>query len=291
VRRRSAEGKAPDGCDGNQLAQSSGCLTKNPLRRGERGPANRCRSRHEALPDAHCRRMGRRCGRRDVRDRKSLSRRDGGRSCHVARHTMSIARSKPPATPFGTRAGAASPLRREALSCAASPISSLPKRTAWPRSKTRDNGKLITEMRAQLRYIPQCSIISAVWRTRSKGASSHRQARHDQFHSRGAVGRRRSDHAVEFAVDAGHVETRAGARAGNTVVWKPSEFSSVSALEFGHLFEKAGFPPGVVNIVTGFRLGNRERLARTRRSRRSPSPAVTAPARAFMSLRRGRSNR
>ena len=40
--------------------------------------------------------------------------------------------------------------------------------------------------------------------------------------------------------------------AGNTVVWKPSEFSSVSALEFGQLFEKAGFPPGVVNIVTGF---------------------------------------
>ncbi|MGW8368540.1 MAG: aldehyde dehydrogenase, partial [Gammaproteobacteria bacterium] len=40
--------------------------------------------------------------------------------------------------------------------------------------------------------------------------------------------------------------------AGNTFVWKPSEHSSVSALEFGKLFEQAGFPPGVVNIVTGF---------------------------------------
>jgi aldehyde dehydrogenase (NAD+) len=40
--------------------------------------------------------------------------------------------------------------------------------------------------------------------------------------------------------------------AGNTVVWKPSEFSSVSALEFGRLFAEAGLPPGVVNIVTGF---------------------------------------
>jgi aldehyde dehydrogenase (NAD+) len=39
--------------------------------------------------------------------------------------------------------------------------------------------------------------------------------------------------------------------AGNTVVWKPSEFSSVSALVFGELFARAGFPPGVVNIVTG----------------------------------------
>ena len=40
--------------------------------------------------------------------------------------------------------------------------------------------------------------------------------------------------------------------AGNTVVLKPSEHSSVSALVFGELFEKAGFPPGVVNIITGF---------------------------------------
>ncbi|TIW03687.1 MAG: aldehyde dehydrogenase family protein, partial [Mesorhizobium sp.] len=40
--------------------------------------------------------------------------------------------------------------------------------------------------------------------------------------------------------------------AGNTVVWKPSEFSSVSALFFGRLFEKAGFPKGVVSIITGF---------------------------------------
>ncbi len=40
--------------------------------------------------------------------------------------------------------------------------------------------------------------------------------------------------------------------AGNTLVWKPSEHASVSALEFGKLFAEAGFPPGVVNIVTGF---------------------------------------
>src|SRR3984885_2420088 len=34
----------------------------------------------------------------------------------------------------------------------------------------------------------------------------------------------------------------------------------VSALEFGRLFEKAGFPPGVVNIVTGFGSELGERL-------------------------------
>ena len=38
---------------------------------------------------------------------------------------------------------------------------------------------------------------------------------------------------------------------GNTVIIKPSEFASASTLEFGKLIEKAGFPAGVVNIVTG----------------------------------------
>jgi aldehyde dehydrogenase (NAD+) len=40
--------------------------------------------------------------------------------------------------------------------------------------------------------------------------------------------------------------------AGNTVVIKPSEYTSASALEFMRLVEAAGFPPGVVNVVTGF---------------------------------------
>jgi aldehyde dehydrogenase (NAD+) len=40
--------------------------------------------------------------------------------------------------------------------------------------------------------------------------------------------------------------------AGNTVVLKPSEFTSASLLEFVKLVEAAGFPPGVVNVVTGF---------------------------------------
>jgi acyl-CoA reductase-like NAD-dependent aldehyde dehydrogenase len=40
--------------------------------------------------------------------------------------------------------------------------------------------------------------------------------------------------------------------AGNTVVIKPSEFTSASVLEFMRLVEDAGFPPGVVNVVTGF---------------------------------------
>lgn len=39
--------------------------------------------------------------------------------------------------------------------------------------------------------------------------------------------------------------------AGNTVVFKPSEHSSFVGLEIGNIFEKAGIPKGVLNIVTG----------------------------------------
>ena len=40
--------------------------------------------------------------------------------------------------------------------------------------------------------------------------------------------------------------------AGNTTVIKPSEYTSVSTLEFMKIVEKVGFPPGVINVVTGF---------------------------------------
>jgi aldehyde dehydrogenase (NAD+) len=39
--------------------------------------------------------------------------------------------------------------------------------------------------------------------------------------------------------------------AGNTVVLKASEHASAPMLEFAKVFEEAGFPPGVLNIVTG----------------------------------------
>lgn len=40
--------------------------------------------------------------------------------------------------------------------------------------------------------------------------------------------------------------------AGNTVVIKPSEITPLSTLRIGELMREVGFPPGVVNIVTGY---------------------------------------
>jgi acyl-CoA reductase-like NAD-dependent aldehyde dehydrogenase len=39
--------------------------------------------------------------------------------------------------------------------------------------------------------------------------------------------------------------------AGNTVVVKPSEFAAAGFLRLATLFEEAGFPPGVINVLTG----------------------------------------
>jgi len=40
--------------------------------------------------------------------------------------------------------------------------------------------------------------------------------------------------------------------AGNTVVLKPSELTPATAMELATMFRDAGFPPGVVNIITGY---------------------------------------
>ncbi|KAI6042818.1 aldehyde dehydrogenase [Pisolithus marmoratus] len=39
---------------------------------------------------------------------------------------------------------------------------------------------------------------------------------------------------------------------GNTVVLKPSEFTPLTAIRVCHLAKEAGFPPGVLNVVTGY---------------------------------------
>ena len=39
---------------------------------------------------------------------------------------------------------------------------------------------------------------------------------------------------------------------GNCIVLKPSEFTPLTALRMCSLINEAGFPPGVVNVVTGY---------------------------------------
>jgi len=119
--------------------------------------------------------------------------------------------------------------------------------------ESTDNGKLLAEMRAQLNYIPQ-------WFHYFGGLADKIEGRVIPIDKPGVFNFTREEPlGVIAAITPWNSPLLLAAwklapalAAGNTVVWKPSEYSSVSALEFGELFEKAGFPPGVVNIVTGF---------------------------------------
>ncbi len=119
--------------------------------------------------------------------------------------------------------------------------------------ETTDNGKLIAEMRGQLTYIPQ-------WFHYYGGLADKIEGRVLPIDKPGIFNFTREEPlGVVAAITPWNSplllatwKLAPALAAGNTVVWKPSEFSSVSALVFGELFERAGFPPGVVNIVTGF---------------------------------------
>ena len=120
-------------------------------------------------------------------------------------------------------------------------------------TEVRDNGKLIAEMQAQLNYLPQWyyyfggladKIQGAVIPLDKKGFFNF--TRHEPLGVVGAITPWNSPLLLAAW------KLAPALAAGNTVVIKPSEFTSASTLEFVKLFEEAGFPPGVVNVVTGF---------------------------------------
>jgi aldehyde dehydrogenase (NAD+) len=119
--------------------------------------------------------------------------------------------------------------------------------------ETTDNGKLILEMRAQLRYLPE-------WFRYYAGLADKIEGRVIPIDRPGFFNFTLEEPlGVIAAIVPWNSPLMLAAwkmapalAAGNTFVWKPSEHSSVSALEMAPLFAAAGLPPGVVNIVTGF---------------------------------------
>jgi aldehyde dehydrogenase (NAD+) len=119
--------------------------------------------------------------------------------------------------------------------------------------ESTDNGKLLSEMRVQLQYAPKYFHYFA-------GLADKIEGRVLPSDRPGFFNYTREEPlGVVAAITPWNSPLLLAAwklapalAAGNTVVLKPSEHSSVSAFAFGELFEKAGFPPGVVNIVTGF---------------------------------------
>ncbi len=118
--------------------------------------------------------------------------------------------------------------------------------------EVRDNGKLLGEMRIQLQTIPQWYYYYAGLADKIEGAVLPID-KPDQF-----VFTRWEPLGVVAAITAWNSplllltwKLAPGLAAGNTFVIKPSEFTSASTVAFAELFELAGFPPGVVNVVCG----------------------------------------
>lgn len=119
--------------------------------------------------------------------------------------------------------------------------------------EVRDNGKLMTEMFGQTSYIPQ-------WFRYFGGLADKIEGRVLPLDKKGYFNfTRREPVGVVAAITPWNSplllatwKIAPALAAGCTVVIKPSEFTSASTLEFAKLFDEAGFPPGAINVVTGF---------------------------------------
>jgi aldehyde dehydrogenase (NAD+) len=120
------------------------------------------------------------------------------------------------------------------------------------RIETRDNGKLLAEMLGQVRYIPQWFYYYGGLADKIEGSvipiDKPKMFTYTQHEPLGVVAAITPWNSPLLLAT---WKLAPALAAGNTVVWKPSEFASASALEFVKLVEQAGFPPGVVNVVTG----------------------------------------
>jgi len=119
--------------------------------------------------------------------------------------------------------------------------------------EVQDNGKLIAEMGMQLQYVPQWFYYYGGLADKIEGAvlpidkpDTFTYTRHEPLGVIAMITPWNSP-IMLFAW-----KLAPALAAGNTVVVKPSEFTSASTLAFMDLMEQAGIPKGVVNCVTGF---------------------------------------
>lgn len=117
----------------------------------------------------------------------------------------------------------------------------------------RDNGKLAAEVTGQIRYLGDYyhyyagladKVQGAVIPTDKKGVFAY-----TKYEAKGVVGIITPWNSP-LALTSWKLAPALAA--GCTTVIKPSEFTSASMIEFARLFKQAGFPDGVVNVVTGF---------------------------------------
>jgi acyl-CoA reductase-like NAD-dependent aldehyde dehydrogenase len=119
--------------------------------------------------------------------------------------------------------------------------------------EVRDNGKLISEMAIQCAYIPQWYYYFGGLADKIEGSVVPTD-KADTFNFTtleplGVVAAITPWNSPLLLLS---FKLGPALAAGNTVVIKPSEYTSTSTLRFVELCEQAGLPKGVLNVVTGY---------------------------------------
>ena len=118
--------------------------------------------------------------------------------------------------------------------------------------ETHDTGKLLRETGAQMRTLPTWYEYFAEWADKVTGAVLPTD-RHEflVYSVREPVGVVAAITAWNAPLQLAAFKLAPALAVGCTCVLKPAEHTSASSLEFARLVEEAGFPPGVINVITG----------------------------------------
>jgi acyl-CoA reductase-like NAD-dependent aldehyde dehydrogenase len=123
---------------------------------------------------------------------------------------------------------------------------------ALARVESTDNGKLLREMSGQLNSVPEWYYYFAGAADKLQGDTIPSDKPNFLVYTRkepvGVVGMILPWNSPILLLS---WKLATALAAGCTVVAKPAEQTPASTLEFARLFEEAGFPPGVFNVVTG----------------------------------------
>ncbi|MEW6644994.1 MAG: aldehyde dehydrogenase [Pseudomonadota bacterium] len=127
--------------------------------------------------------------------------------------------------------------------------------------ESRDNGKLYSEVLGQVKYVAKYFYYYAGLADKIQGAvipiDKPKVFNYTRYEPMGVVASITPWNSSLLLTAWKMAPALCG---GNTIVCKPSEYTSASLLDLAKLFEPAGLPPGVANVVTGFGADVGERL-------------------------------
>ncbi|KAJ7376615.1 Retinal dehydrogenase 1 [Desmophyllum pertusum] len=118
--------------------------------------------------------------------------------------------------------------------------------------ETLDNGKIFTDALGDIHISAKCFRYYAGWADKITGKTISSDGplfvytRHEPVGVVGAIA------PWNFPLAMCSLKLSAALACGNVVVLKPAEQTPLTALYLGSLLKEAGFPPGVVNIISGY---------------------------------------